>query len=304
MEILRLVREQKIGVDEAERLLRALEDGERSRQTADDDDDDDNCDEDFDEDCDDEDEIPGARFEVHAGVGDRVWHRAFRSAHLGKNDLHRVVDGIRREIETAFASFDDAGPKLPAESQLTIVSAASELEIVASDDEHTQVENERGRVGRVRGSLYLDVGREGGIVRLGRAVTDLSIVSTAGEVYVRGLRCFTSIKTVGGNVALADQRGRFAVHCAGGEVFIEPAATLLGQSRVDCVGGECTIALLSNMSARVRATSFGGEVNVAPAYQKRRDGSATLVDIGARDDGPDIDVRVAGASVNVVQVGG
>jgi CubicO group peptidase (beta-lactamase class C family) len=184
-----------------------------------------------------------------------------------------------------------------------IVPRTRSAVILLTNDEYTHVENDKGRVGRVRGTLYLDVGREGGIVRLGRAVTDLSIVSTAGGVHVRGLRCFTSIKAMGGDVALADQRGRFAVHCAGGEVFVEPAATLLGQSRVDVVGGECTIALLSTMSARVRATAFGGEVNLAPAFRlkARKHGAATLVEVGARDDGPDIEVRVAGAQANIVQ---
>jgi hypothetical protein len=272
MEILRMVAEKKISVEDAERLLRAIEDGDRSRQES------------------------GAA---------KAGQRGFRFGEL-LGDVGSMVQGVVEEAASGIGAVlgdeEPGGEDVPAVGGRFEVASGARLVI--------RQRRWKGRgdleLAGVAGSACELVGAVGGVRTFGEqkklvvtpgegalrvavpaSVAELKAVTMGGKLRAEGLGCPVELKSMGGDVSLSGARLPFEVKSMGGAVQIEVALGLTGESRAETMGGDLRIDLPAGINLRIEASTWGGAIEVDPEIgvgQKRdRWSGKAVLELAAHD---------------------
>ena len=301
IEVLKMVADKVITVEEAERLLRALDEGERRKS-----------------------EAPPPRAERRRST---VVSEAFdgRGEVLGaigevvESTLSDALQGIEAglgfedEAEGGPMSFDVApGTRISVrQSGRTIQRSACALVLVPGDDERCVVEAEPGsgtwtrdddgrvRIGWRRGTLT---------VRVPASAAGVEARLFGGELRARDLRCPLDARILGGGMTLEQVREPVEVRGAGADLVVGLHPELHGTSRVASTGGAVTVRVPEGLSAVLDAAATSSELRIDPGVGRvRRDGhryqGRATVAVGDGDPAARLEVKVVGGDLAVKAVG-
>ena len=289
IEILKMVGDKKITVEEAERLLRALDERE------------------------------------HRGEqGGRADRHGFGLFGLGEN-LRGIGDLIRTTVEEAVTGigfgFDldregleevpvkDGRFEVPAGSQLVIRQRFhADLELVPVDGGTCIVEGAIDSLGQSANRTVLRLGKTEGRatrVQIPSTVGELKAGVPGGEIRATGLSCPATLKTMGGALRLVKLRKSFQAHTMGGQVFVELYPELGGDSSAETMGGKIEIVVPGGLRARIRANTLGGKVKVdtglGEVVSRNSWGEqGAVVEVGGAGGSPRPEIRVNTMGGNVI----
>lgn len=258
-EILRMLAEKVISVDETERLLRALDDGDRKRRE--------------------KESRPGnfprdslrvsldslgdALSEVGPSVKGVVEEAVSSLAGLR---IDEEEDDEEESVEITEKSFPLAeGTRLiirntprprTGNANLSIEAVEGDMCEIITDD----ARNVRVRRGKSRTTIRWTTGSLR--VKVPATVAKLNGSTMGGDIGVQGLACETVIKTMGGDLSLQGVSGEFAAKTMGGSVSIRLDPAWHGDSKAVTMGGAVSLSAPQGVNANVRATTMGGRVDV------------------------------------------
>lgn len=249
IEILKMVSEQKISVEEAERLLAALDAGEEKRRR------------------------PTGGF----------WEFWKKLDTLGLDeDFRDLGEIIRREVQQAvrvpFGDHEaDRGDELPVEGGRFAVPAGTglslfvaqrpDLELVATGGDTCRVDGDLAHVRRTDDRILVELRRDGrspARIEVPETVADLRVATAGTRIEATGLTCPSTLKSMGGDIRLVDPRADFQVRTLGGNLDARLVTPLTGAGRLDTLGGRVEVALPDAQGGRVDASSGGGPLRVDP----------------------------------------
>jgi DUF4097 and DUF4098 domain-containing protein YvlB len=290
-EILRMLSEGIIDVDGAERLLKALDEGDRrrdeSRRFA-------------------RPERPGrSMFEsVIASVTDAVSGigPAVREAMTDECDMEDFdgeVSGKGSELETESGAF-----AIPQGREVRIVHASRKapgnLSIRGVEGSDAIIEPSSGPRVFDDGKTVTILWKKGDLeIGLPPTAGDTKAKSLGGNVSVRGLSSSFSVRTMGGNLDIEDVSGPFQARTMGGNVGVVLRRPLLASSAVTTMGGGIDIRIEQTGGPGLDLETMGGMItgNI-PACSTKRPGRFCVVlhpdreiRLSAKTMGGDIDVR-------------
>ena len=281
-EVLKMVAEKKITVEEAERLLRALDESDRRREQ-----------------------------------GPKQESRGFGLFGLGES-FREIGDVIRTTVEEAVTGFGfdfdltkdgleemsvrDGRFEVPPGTELTIRQRFhGNLELVPSESSACVVEGPIGSVAGSPGKIVLRLAKpaEGSVrVQIPGTVSSLKVGVAGGEIRATSLPCPAELKTMGGELQLLRLRHRFDAHTMGGRIFLDLYPELAADSSVATMGGKVEVAVPGGLRARIRADTLGGRVKVDPGLGEvtSRNGwgeQGAVVDLGGPGGSPRPEIRVS-----------
>lgn len=263
LEILRMVAAKAISVDDAERLLRALDDGEQKRHQ-------DRCGRGG---------HLGAKLEglgeALGGIGTMV-HGAVQDALAGIG----VEIGEDEEGSLAEAALEEGRFTIPEGTKLEIRQRRSVGESKGGELELSAVEGDVCTVGgpdvaRLRvlvGSGRAVIRWQGGPLKVAvpATVTELKALVMGGAIRAAGIDRPMALKTMGGDLDLADLSQPFEVRTMGGRIHLTLAAGLAGESRATTMGGDILVAAPAGLPAEVKAMTMAGKIEVEPGLGRVR----------------------------------
>lgn len=259
-EVLELLAEGKVDVDEAERLLRALDAGERR----------------------------GSR---------RPKPRLRRDLNQALASVQESLTGLGPQLKRAFGSGDSGGEldldidfelddeplgdpieldgealALPENSTLRVEHApglrggGGDLELVASQDELLRIHGEgcdQLRAYRDTRGLAIRWRRGPLRVEVPGLVTETRVRVVGGDLSAKGVPGALALKAAGGDVELLEPSGDFRAKTAGGDLRLVLAAGWSGQGRVNSAGGDVeALVAAAHPGGRIEAKSVGGDVRL------------------------------------------
>jgi DUF4097 and DUF4098 domain-containing protein YvlB len=260
-EILRMLAEKMISVDEAERLLRALDEGDHKRRERD---------SRGDSSPRDSlrvslDSLGEALAEVGPSVKGVVEEAVSGLAGL-RFDEEDEGDGEDETNEISERSFPLAqGTRLIIRNTPRPISGNANLSIEAVEGDVCEIipsdaASVRVRQGRSRTTIRWTNGSL--LVKVPKTVATLKGSTMGGDIDVRELGCETVIKTMGGDLSLHSMRGEFAAKTMGGGISILLHPEWHGDSKAVTMGGAVSLSAPVGVNAAVRAVTMGGRVNV------------------------------------------
>jgi hypothetical protein len=291
LEVLKMVADKVITVEDAERLLRALDEGERKRS---------------------EPRRAEKRVGVVAGAFDGMGEALGAIGEVVEATIQDAVQGVGELGFDVDDLGDAAGPtrfELAAGAALSIRQhgrgshrGACSLTLLPAEDGVCSVEAEPGADLRTRpdGDRAKIRWRRGALtVRVPPGLGEVEARLLGGELVAHGLSCPLEARTMGGRVEITGVRAPVDARVTGGDLVLGLARDLRGESRASAMGGAVVITVPEGLDARIEATSTGGEVRVDPGVGRvRREGhrlhGVTVVESGAE----------AAATIAVKSIGG
>ncbi len=298
-EILQMVADGVINVEEAERLLDAVSEGERkSRQK-------------------------GAR---PGGPGDSFESVRDALAQIGPavGEAVREVTGIFRDPERD-AEFEEGAAPVPPEGTQCTLAPGSRLEIRSErrvgrggDVELVGTEGETLEVLPGPGSHARLLEKDGRVkirwrggwlkVKVPRSVAGLDTKTLGGNVTMSGIDAAAQIKTLGGNLVLSGLSLDCRAKTMGGDVTASLKEDCRGRFQFTTMGGDVDVASpLEGPSLAIEARTMAGRVQIDPGFRgsvRRRSsaGGPTSVQVG--EDQPQVTLRLKtmGGNITVRQV--
>jgi hypothetical protein len=266
IEILKMVAEKKVTAEEAERLLRALDEGQSQRHR----------------------QAPGPssapRFErgmfglggLIEEVGSTV-QEAMQDAMatLGVSDPHEGLAHVQVE-NGAFA--------LPAGSTLTISQrglSTGDVELVPGEGEigkFAQGDHVRALQGK-DGVVLLPSG--GLKLAVPPGVRSLTISLRGGAVRGAAMPGPMSIRTMGGEVALTQVLHPLELRTMGGKVRLGLEPSIAGDCTIATMGGSVELVVPDSLALRIEAHTMGGKIELDGERLSRDGGVVTLGPEGA-----------------------
>jgi hypothetical protein len=284
LEVLRMVAEKKISVEEAERLLRAIDDGERARK--------------------------GEGAERSDAPG------SFRIAEILK-EVGSMVQGVVEEaasgIGAAFGEECPAGHQevvledgrftVPASTQLVVRQrrwhGKGDIELVPGEGETCTISGGGEKVRVFRGPDRIEVILGGGAAKLAvpPTVSGLKAVLMGGAIRTEGLACQLDLKTMGGDMKLGGIRNRFDVKTMGGGLRLDLDPGLTGESRAVTMGGDIQVQVPRELRATFRAVTMGGDFDVdpelgSPVFERKRAYTKAVLEMGEAGNGQRANLKV------------
>jgi hypothetical protein len=259
IEILKMVAENKITPEQAERLLRALDDGDAKRR-----------------------EEPRRR-----PVGERFGQRG---GLFGLGEIFEGIGGMVQEtVAEAVTGFlgDDELRGLPAieltgngfrlepGSQLSVVQGrlkhGGDLELVPGEGETCKLLDEGGEA-RVlaRGTGAVIVASGALKLMVPPSAAELKVSLRGGAIRGTDLPCPASLRTLGGEIRLARLRFPFEVKTMGGELRLSLEKGLTGESVAETMGGAIELVVPEDLHLRVHAKTLGGRVELEPGLGRKQ----------------------------------
>jgi hypothetical protein len=264
MEILNLLRDQKISAEEAERLLKALDESDQR----------------------------APRPASEPGFGPREPPFGPREPHFGRHRMRRrergffgeifegigtMVSGIvgdslfglglfedERDLEPM--SLENGGFELPQGMKLVVRSRGGDISLVPGEGSRGALlpgRNERVRV--LKGPDRIVLASNGSLdVQVPATAGQLDVFSAGGNLRGSRLPCALFAKSAGGNIEMGALAKPFQLWTAGGNINLSLEASLSGDSRAETLGGEIEALLPMALNAQVDAETFG-EVRVDAA---------------------------------------
>jgi hypothetical protein len=282
-EVLKMVAEKKITVEEAERLLRALDEGDRRREQS-----------------------PGKS--EPRGFGLFGLGESFREmGEVIRNTVEEAVTGLGLDLDLGRDGLEevpvqDGRFEVPAGTELTIRQRFNgSLELAPSATGACVVDGPIASVSRGPGKMVLRLSKSerGSIsVQVPSTVSALKVGVTSGEIRATSLPCAAELKTMGGELNLIKLRQKFDAHTMGGRIFLDLYPELSADSSVSTMGGKVEVAVPGGLRARIRADTLGGRVKVDPGLGEvtSRNGfgeQGAVVDLGGPGASPRPEIRVS-----------
>lgn len=255
VEILKMVADKIISVDEAERLLRALDDGaqQRAEQQA----------------------GPKAGSPWSKGLG-TIGEALAGIGPVVKDAMESIVGGFGYDTGDDADDLErlelvdgrlpiDADTELVVRNDRKLVAGPGRLEIVGTDDDHGEIlAGDAGNLRVFARKNRLIVRWTDGPLRLRvpHRLRRLKAVSLGGDISVRQIDAELTLKTMGGNLDLDRLRQAFSVKTMGGNVRLDLDPAWQGDSQVATMGGNVTVRLPATANVTVEAATFGGMLKV------------------------------------------
>lgn len=298
MEILRMVADKVIGVDDAERLLRALDEGDRKRSE------------------------PRRTPSAMAGAFDGVGEALGAIGQVVQSTVEEAMEGVDVDLHVLDPEDDDEGVDIaqpefdipeggqlsirqhhragrPTECSLLLLPAEGgrcTLEAGEGAELRTRRRGDRTRVQWRRGPLT---------VRVPITVSEVDARVLGGELVARDLACALQARVMGGRMELGGLHHPFDVKTMGGELLLKLAAGLTGSSRIRTMGGNAVLAVPEGLAARITAVTTGGEVRADSGLGRIwREGSRihrrTVIELGLDGgEAAEISLKTVGGDVVV-----
>jgi hypothetical protein len=269
-EILRLLAEGVIDVDGAEKLFKALEEGEKNRSRSD--------------------RGEGGRRGRYGSFGPGMIGGAEVFASIGEA-LAGIGPTVKEAVSSAICDIPDViSSAIPDEDMKEIEMAGNGFRIPEGSVVVIRSTGRRGRGGDlcvkgIEGDICTvdcteengvrAVGREGKYVLAWRAgdldvglantVRKLDAFSTGGDIDIDGLAAKElSLKTMGGDLEMKEVRACFNARTMGGDLVIRLAPDWNCDSEAVTMGGDVTLEIPSGLSVNVEATTMGGDIECEP----------------------------------------
>jgi hypothetical protein len=291
MEILRMVADKVIDVEDAERLLRALEEGDRRRVE------------------------PPRRPGVVAGALDGVSEAIGAIGQLVQSTVADAMEGVDLELHTL--EEDECGPsielhppdfEIPEGGRLSIRGRVTggTLTLLPSEGSRCVIEAVDGAQVRVRqeGERIRLHWRQGPLtVRVPATVAQLDARVMGGDLIACGLTCRLEAHAMGGRMELLGISKGFDCKTMGGDLVLKLGDTLDSSSRARSMGGNVVVEVPEGLNARLVATTTGGELRAEAGIGKlRREGNRfqhkTVIGLGLDTaQSPEISVKSTGGDV-------
>jgi hypothetical protein len=304
-EILRMVADRVITVDDAERLLRALAEGERREESS---------------------PPPpprghrrgrargmgmalGGLGEALAGIGpmvravveDAVSGLADATLELGDDDeegLEAVdlADGrFRLEPGAKLVIRNDRRQGQGGGDLILERVEGEECELVGEEAENLRVfVGERKAVVRWAGGLLR--------VRVPASVRELKAMTLGGDIEVMGVPCEQSLKTMGGGLYLREMSASFKAKTMGGGIDLSLAPTWRGSAKATSMGGTIQVQVPRGIALRVEARTMGGTIDVPSGLGRvlRTRGTAKQkveLELGEGDSRGELELKTMGGDI-------
>jgi len=269
-DILKLLADKVITVDEAERLLKALNEREKREEGS--------------KSWGGHAHRMGRAFEWR---GPRHVGRAFESfgemlADIGpmiKNAVEDVVTGLLGEEpgESDEEELKDVEPidgkyELPTGTHLVILNDWKEghekgdLVIQGVAGNFCRIDNQSSKNVRVQqGSSHLMIRWGGGPLRIEvpETVSMLKVSTKGGNISVKQIGCEMNLKILAGNLEMFDLVKNFRAKTMGGNIALILSKVWQGRARVHTMGGNITLSIPREASLQVEAATMGGAIRVA-----------------------------------------
>ncbi|MHB8878292.1 MAG: SHOCT-like domain-containing protein [Myxococcaceae bacterium] len=293
-EVLKMVADKKISVEEAERLLRALDESDRRREQS---------------------PGPSSRGFGLFGLG-----ASFRGiGELVRTTVEEAISGFGLDIDLDHEALEEVAVRdgrfeVPAGALLAIRQGFhGNLELTASDGDACVVDGNITRVVRGPRGYVVKLGKPEGRftrVQVPRTAGELKAGIGGGEIKATALPCPATLKTMGGELTLVKLRKKFEAHTMGGRILLELYPELDGDCAVETMGGRVESGVPGGLRARIKATTLGGKVKVDPGVGEvtSRSGwgeQGAVVELGSPGPGsrPEIRVNTLGGSIHVRKSG-
>jgi hypothetical protein len=305
-EILRMLSEGIIKVDDAEKLLHALDEGERKRAEADR-----NRPRTFRHVF-----KPGSFNgigETLAGIGP-VIHDAINEAMEGVQGVVVMADPEEGGVPVSAegGTFDvPSGASLVIRNRGHRHSRGGDLSIHGAEGGACRFEGPGAggvRVYRMGDKYILSWPEDDIEVYVPDSAADVSVALKGGDVSAAGVKNRLSVKTMGGDIDLAGVVRDFSVTTMGGDVSIRLDQAWKGQGEGSTMGGDIDLEVPCGTSARIGAVTMGGSIDLPAdasqiAEKKSIPGRRAEIVLGPSDApessvrlktmGGDIDIREA-----------
>ncbi|MBN1433366.1 hypothetical protein JW921_01310 [Candidatus Fermentibacterales bacterium] len=309
-QILSMLQEGKISVDDAERLLNALAEGERRKHKG-------------------RASAGAVRKslgssldsigEALAGIGPLI-SEAVGEATSGLGEDEAGADEEEEEEELEQVALEDGGFDIPEGQKLVIRQAgrrgllgagSGDLELEGCEGTRCQVLPEDGgalKVFRGRGSCSIRWAGGDLRVRVPHSVSSVTARTLGGDIRSEGLGCQLFVKAMGGNLDIDTSGHEFQAKTMGGNIRVKMLKASGGESRAKSMGGDIRLELELDDPLELRASTMGGEISVDPELGSvSRSGSfgrqkATIV-IGAAkgDPGSSVNLKTTGGNIVIVR---
>ena len=271
MEVLKMVADKVISVEDAERLLRALDDGDRGRSE-----------------------------QSHARKGKGSWVSVMDELGEALSGIGAMVPDVVRdamdgvvvevggapEAGLADAELTDGAFEIPEGARLEIRDRRREGVRTGSGLVLRSVEGKRCRLkGEGLESASLGLGEDrarivwGGEaleVEVPAAVAELQVRLLGGDVEGRAVACSTKVRNLGGRISFTEVKAPFDLKTMGGEIRLELAEGLEGESRALTMGGDISATVPEGLGIELHAVTMAGSIDVSPELSSSRKAGASV----------------------------
>lgn len=297
IEVLRMVADGVIGVDDAERLLRALGDGEPKRSES-------------------------RRHTSVSGAFDGVGEALGAIGQAVQSTVHEAMAGVDIALDAFDVGEDEPGMELDGSAfeildggQLSIRQIvrtgrgpSCSLTLLATDGNRCTIEAGEGAMVQVRrrGNKARIQWRQGPLtVHVPATVAEIDAKVLGGDLVARDLAGSLEANVMGGRIELRSVRKSFDCKVMGGDIVVGLSAETNGRSRAESVGGNVVLEVQDGIQANILAQSTGGELHVDSTLGKvERQGSRiqrrSSITLGAsRKDAAEISLKTIGGDIHV-----
>ena len=306
-DILKMLSENVISVEDAERLLKALNEGKNRAEGP---------------------HSQHWKHHAHHGIGmgmsgmfESIGDALSDIGPMVKNTVDDVMAGVFGDDlgDLEDEDFVDVEPleeqyEISADTRMVIVSdwkwgpKRGDLRIQGVSGNVCRIENAEGQHLRIRRSAtHFVVQWSGGPlnVQVPESVTKLRIRSKGGNIRVAALHSDMSVKTLGGDLTLNDLFTDFKVKTMGGDITLTLNAAWNGDAKVHTMGGDITMLVPDNIGFSADASTMGGEISVAGGMRKVNNKqsfpgkSSAKIHVGADDSSSTISLKTMGGDIKL-----
>ncbi len=301
-DILKMLAENVITVDDAERLLKALKEGEKQKERA-------------------HSRGRRSRHGMGADMGGTFesFSRAFSNiGPIIKDTMEDVMTGIFAD-DLGDAEGEDLVDVEPLEDQYTIDDDTSivivsdwkwgakhgDLRVRGVSGNACRIDAE-AEIRRIRRSAtHFVVHWSGGPLSLEvpETVSRLLVNSKGGDIRIADVHGDISAKTMHGNLILKDLLNSFKVKTMGGDIRLMLSAGWDGEAKVRTMGGNITLAVPDGVGFSADAFTMGGTISVAEGMRledkKSFPGKKGEIHAGAEDSDSTISLKTMGGNITL-----
>ncbi len=301
-EILKMLSDNAITVDEAERLLTALNEGEKRREES-------------------KSRAGGTR--SVSSVLDSLGEVLYGIGPMVKNTVEEVMTGVLGdelgdldEEELKHVEPIEGKYKIEEGMQMVIMNdwkggrSKGDLVIQGVEGNLCKIDEESSKNVRVQqGSFYFVIRWAGGPlkVEVPETVTRLKVNSRGGDIRVKQLGCEMNLKTLVGNLEMLGLGKHFRAKTMGGNINAVLSKEWQGNAQVHTMGGNIDLSIPDDVSLKVKSTTMGGTVKIDKDIRQLESkqffsGSSVTVQVGEEETNSFIALKTMGGDIELRKV--
>lgn len=245
LEILKMVRDGIITVEEAERLLKALEEKDKKSYSK----------EPF-------------HF-THSFFGQFLNNLASSISSFIKTTMEDIFgETFTEEEKMQEFKISESKFNLPdVESLKIVVKKRGNVKLTSSSDEYFHLKSPSASMCKIfsigKKYLFTCVNQD-----LEMEIPDhlkfLMVLTYGGNINVENIKSICQLKTMGGNIALLNPSREFAIKTMGGSINIKIPEPILNSSKAITMGGNINVFLSPELKLNVNAKTMGGSIEIDP----------------------------------------